>query len=69
MSALHETMARVDAGSMLAALPDPLAGQKLAGAVGDPAAMRHALAVLGINPLVANAFRNPRREPLDTPVA
>jgi hypothetical protein len=69
MSALHETMARVDAGSMLAALPDPLAGQKLAGAVGDPAAMRHALAVLGVNPLVANAFRDPRREPLDMPVA
>jgi hypothetical protein len=69
MSALHETMARVDAGSVLAALPDPLAGQKLAGAVGDPAAMRHALAVLGVNPLVANAFRDPRREPLDMPVA
>ncbi|MBN8957578.1 MAG: acyl--CoA ligase [Rhizobiales bacterium] len=69
MSALHETMARVDAGSMLAALPDPLAGQKLAGAVGDPAAMRHALAVLGVNPLIANAFRDPRREPLDMPVA
>ncbi len=69
MSALHESTARVDAGSVLAALPDPLAGQKLAGAVGDPAAMRHALAVLGVNPLVANAFRDPRRDPLDTPVA
>jgi hypothetical protein len=31
--------------------------------------MRHALAALGINPLVANAFRNPRRKKLDTPVA
>jgi hypothetical protein len=69
MSALQETVMRVGGESVLAALPDALAGQKLAGAVADPAAMRHALAALGINPLVANAFRDPRREKLDTPVA
>lgn len=69
MSALQETVTRAVGESVLAALPDALAGQKLAGAVADPAAMRHALAALGINPLVANAFRDPRREKLDTPVA
>jgi hypothetical protein len=29
--------------------------------------MRHALNVLGLNPLVAKAFRDPRREPVPSP--
>ncbi len=67
LSALQETVARIAGDGVLAALPDPLAGQKLAGAAADPAAMRHALAALGANPLVANAFRDPRRAHADAP--
>ncbi|MGD9845448.1 MAG: AMP-binding protein [Variibacter sp.] len=67
MPVLQEQIARVAENGTLAALPDPLAGQKLAGAVSDPAAMRHALSVLGLNPLVARAFRDPRRATLASP--
>jgi hypothetical protein len=57
---LQDLVGRVDADGVLAALPDTLGGQKLAGATADQMAMREALEALGINPLVSAAFRDRR---------
>jgi hypothetical protein len=57
---LQDLIGRVDADGVLAALPDALGGQKLAGTTADQAAMRAALEALGINPLVSAAFRDRR---------
>jgi hypothetical protein len=57
---LQDLIGRVDADGVLAALPDTLGGQKLAGSTADQMAMRAALEALGINPLVAAAFRDRR---------
>jgi AMP-binding enzyme len=46
----------------LAALPDALAGHRLAGSAASPDSVRNVLAGLGLNPLVIAAFRD-RREP------
>jgi hypothetical protein len=54
--ALLETIGRVDGGASLAALPDPLTGQRLVGSAADLEAMRAALGARGVNPLVAAAF-------------
>jgi hypothetical protein len=42
----------------LAALPDALAGHRLAGAAADRETVRKVLAGLGLNPLVISAFRD-----------
>ncbi len=55
--ALEEAVHGVDATATLAALPDALAGHRLAGTAADRAAVREALARLGLNPLLAGAFR------------
>jgi hypothetical protein len=57
---LQDLIGRFDADGVLAALPDRLAGQKLAGLAADQAAIRKALAGLGVNPLVGSAFRDRR---------
>jgi AMP-binding enzyme len=57
---LQDAVGRIDADGVLAALPDMLGGQKLAGTAADHAAMRAALDALGINPLVGAAFRDRR---------
>jgi hypothetical protein len=57
---LQDLVGRVDASGVLAALPDSLGGQKLAGTTADQTAMREALEALGINPLVSAAFRDRR---------
>ena len=54
---LQDLIGRVAPGGTLAALPDLMAGQKLAGAAEDMAAVRHALAALGVTPLLREAFR------------
>jgi hypothetical protein len=54
---LQETVSRLESGAMLAAFPDGLAGQRIAGIAAHRDALRDALAVLGFNPLVINAFR------------
>jgi hypothetical protein len=59
---LQDLVGRVDANGVLAALPDRLAGQRLAGLAADQAAIRQALAALGVNPLVCSAFRERRSE-------
>ena len=46
------------ARATLAALPDPLVGQRLIGNAADRDAMQAALDAVGVNPLVAAAFRD-----------
>jgi len=53
---LLATIGRIDSGAALAALPDPLTGQRLTGTAGDLHAMQAALTALGVNPLVTAAF-------------
>jgi non-ribosomal peptide synthetase component F len=48
----------IDSNGVLAALPHALSGHRLAGHAADPAAMRDMLQTMGINPLLAAAFRD-----------
>jgi hypothetical protein len=61
---LQDLVAGVEGGGSLAALPDRLAGHRLAGVAADREAVCEALAALGANPLVIGAFRD-RRPPED----
>ncbi len=56
LCALLAVIGRIDAGAALAALPDPLTGQRLVGTAADLDAMAAALRALGVNPLVTAAF-------------
>ena len=56
---LEDLVRRADGGAFVTALPDALAGHRLAGISGGRGDMRAALAGLGVNPLVADAFRRP----------
>lgn len=49
---------RLGDGAMLTALPDKLSGHRLAGRANDNARARGALAELGLNPLMIEAFRD-----------
>ncbi len=53
---LLATIGRIDGGAALAALPDPLLGERLVGNAADLAAMQAALSAIGVNPLVTAAF-------------
>ena len=53
---LLERIGRINSGAALAALPDPLTGQRLVGSAADLDAMAAALSALGLNPLVTAAF-------------
>jgi hypothetical protein len=53
---LLEAVGAIDARATLAALADPVIGQRLVGTAADPKAMQMALKELGINPLVVAAF-------------
>lgn len=53
---------RLDNGAHIAALPDAIAGHRLAGVGAPGAGVRDALAALGIHPLLAAAFRDRRKE-------
>jgi hypothetical protein len=55
---LQEWSRRLGAGTLLTALPDRLSGHRLAGRALDNARARDALAELGLNPLMAEAFRD-----------
>ncbi len=57
MRELQDTIAMIDPGATLAALPNPLTGQRLAGSASNPAGIQQALAGRGINPLLIDAFR------------
>ena len=60
---LQETLGRLDTGATLATLPDPLLGQRLIGNAADRYAVQAALNAVGVNPIVAEAFRRPQRRP------
>ena len=59
---LQEWAKRLGHGALLTALPDRLSGHRLAGRAQDNARAREALAELGLNPLMVEAFRD-RTEP------
>jgi hypothetical protein len=54
---LREAVGQIDSAADLTALPDPLVGQRLSGHAGELNAVQAALNAVGINPLVAAAFR------------
>jgi AMP-binding enzyme len=55
---LQEWAKRLGQGALLTALPDRLSGYRLAGRAQDNARGREALAELGLNPLMVEAFRD-----------
>jgi len=55
--ALDAAVAAADPTAVIAALPDALLGNRLAGHAGDAARIAAGLAARGANPLVAHAFR------------
>ena len=55
---LQEWTKRLGQGALLTALPDRLSGHRLAGRAQDNARARDALAELGLNPLMVEAFRD-----------
>jgi len=55
---LQEWSRRLGQGAMLTALPDRLSGYRLAGRAQDNARAREAMNELGLNPLMAEAFRD-----------
>jgi AMP-binding enzyme len=57
MRELQDTIAEIDPGATLAALPDPLTGQKLAGSATNASGVQQALVGRGVNPLLVSAFR------------
>jgi hypothetical protein len=55
---LQGIVARADGGASIAALPDPLVGQRLIGSAADRNTMLVALDLVGVNPLILGAFRD-----------
>ena len=55
---LQEIVRRVDGDANVAALPDPIIGQRLIGNAADRDTMQAALNLVGVNPLVVAAFRD-----------
>jgi AMP-binding enzyme len=55
---LQEWARRLGQGALLTALPDRLSGHRLAGRAQDNTRAREALAELGLNPLMVEAFRD-----------
>src|SRR6202008_3526568 len=55
---LQEWSKRLGQGALLTALPDRLSGHRLAGRAQDNARARDAMAELGLNPLMVEAFRD-----------
>ncbi|MGH6771165.1 MAG: AMP-binding protein [Xanthobacteraceae bacterium] len=60
MRDLQDTLGAVDPGATLAALPDALAGHRLAGSSANRDSLEEALVARGANPLVVAAFRDRR---------
>jgi non-ribosomal peptide synthetase component E (peptide arylation enzyme) len=60
LSQVQEAVSRIDPAAVIAALPDGLTGQRIAGVASRREALEQALALAGQSPLVAGAFR-PRR--------
>lgn len=62
---LREAVARIDSGATLAAVPDPLIGQRLIGNAADREVMQAALTAVGVNPIIAAAFRDRSERPAE----
>jgi AMP-binding enzyme len=60
LSRLQDAVARLETGAMIAAFPDGLTGQRIAGVAADREEIQGALARLGHGPLVVDAFRQRR---------
>jgi hypothetical protein len=60
---LQEWAKRLGQGALLTALPDRLSGHRLAGRAQDNARAREAFLELGLNPLMAEAFRDRATNP------
>ena len=61
MEQLQELVGRADPDAILAALPDALAGHRLAGSALERAPLQQKLDELGLNPIVSAAFAQRRR--------
>jgi hypothetical protein len=61
LRALQDAVGQIEGDATLAALPDALCGNRLAGSGADRDAIAAALAERGVNPLVIGAFRERRR--------
>src|SRR5581483_9921326 len=61
MRNLQDAVSAAAGDGTLTALPDALAGHRLAGSAGDRAAMQATLAESGANPLLVGAFRDRKR--------
>ncbi|HWE79981.1 MAG TPA: hypothetical protein VG270_15820, partial [Pseudolabrys sp.] len=59
-SALDAAVLAIDPHATVAALPDAVLGQRLAGHAADPSAVAARLLDAGVNPLLAGAFRQRR---------
>ena len=60
LSRLQDTVSRIESGAMIAAFPDGLTGQRIAGIAGKREDVQDVLARLGHCPLVVDAFRQRR---------
>ncbi|HTV34785.1 MAG TPA: class I adenylate-forming enzyme family protein [Xanthobacteraceae bacterium] len=55
---LQDAVGRIDSAATVAAVPDPVIGQRLIGNATKPDVVQAALTAVGVNPLVAAAFRD-----------
>jgi hypothetical protein len=60
LTTLQEDVWRVDPAAMIAAFPDALLGQRIAGTANQPELLGESLTAAGRSPLVAGAFRRRR---------
>ena len=54
----NEAVKQVDGDATIAALPDPLIGQRLIGSAANRATMQATLNLVGVSPLIVAAFRD-----------
>jgi len=58
LNGLRDVVGRIDHAAMLAALPDPIVGQRFIGNAADRDVVQAALNAVGVNPIVVAAFRD-----------
>ena len=57
---IEQLVRRANEGALLTALPDAVAGHRLAGICDEAEDVRTALTEIGVNPLLTDAFRDRR---------
>ncbi len=65
---LQDIASRADKAATLAAMPDPLLGERLIGNASDRYAVEAALNAAGVNPIVAGAFHDRSDRPATAPL-